>query len=228
MRYLGNKTRLAKELVPILTQHLKRDDWYVEPFAGAFGMVSNIPWHRRVARDKDPYIVNLMRAVQDGWEPPSSVSEELYKSIKENPEEYPQALVGFVGYGCSFGGKWFNGYARGGGRNHAEESRNNLLKMRPKLQGIHISSGDYSVFRGEGNTYYCDIPYANTTKYKTDFDYTRFWNWARKMSECNYVFISEYSAPEDFECIWEKKHKVGIDTKVHSERIEKLFIYGKN
>jgi hypothetical protein len=33
-------------------------------------------------------------------------------------------------------------------------------------------------------------------------DYEHFWNWARKLSKNNYVFVSEQSAPDDFESIW--------------------------
>ena len=33
-------------------------------------------------------------------------------------------------------------------------------------------------------------------------DYTHFWNWVREISKDNYVFISEQSAPDDFEPIW--------------------------
>lgn len=33
------------------------------------------------------------------------------------------------------------------------------------------------------------------------FDSLRFWNWARNIP----CYISEYDAPDDFECVWEKK-----------------------
>ena len=38
------------------------------------------------------------------------------------------------------------------------------------------------------------------------FDYVKFWEWCREKSkEGHQVFISEYNAPTDFECIWEMK-----------------------
>lgn len=76
---------------------------------------------------------------------------------------------------------------------------------------------------------YCDIPYRNTTKYKTEtFDYERFYEWCKKMkSQNNIVLISEYNMPEgDFECIWEKEHNVNLDSNraSKSKRIERLYI----
>lgn len=78
---------------------------------------------------------------------------------------------------------------------------------------------------------YCDPPYRNTTKYKTEeFPYEEFYQWCRDMSIYNTVLISEYNMPEDFECIWQKESKVNFDSNRKSndnknKRIEKLFIH---
>jgi intein/homing endonuclease len=167
IRYLGNKTRLAKELAPILTKHLNGQNYYIEPFAGAFGMISNIDYPKRIAYDKDLFIISLMKAVRDGWNPPEELSEEEYKSLKNSSfagvyggDEITR-LVAFAGYGCSFGGKWFAGFARGGmsggkERNHVAESSRNLVKMRPKLQGITIGVSDYrNAVQFNGSSVYC-------------------------------------------------------------------------
>ena len=37
------------------------------------------------------------------------------------------------------------------------------------------------------------------------------------------MFISEYNAPDDFECIWEKEMKVKLCQDKSSLRVEKLF-----
>ena len=39
------------------------------------------------------------------------------------------------------------------------------------------------------------------------------------------VFISEYNAPEDFECVKEIEHKTILNKNENSKRIEKLFIF---
>lgn len=237
MRYLGNKTRLSKEIAPFLTRHLNGENWYIEPFAGAFGMISNIDYPNRIAYDKDKYIIALMKAVRDGWTPDTDYDEGNYKmmqqSLKISDMDEVAHVVGFLGYGCSFGGKWFGGFARGGEsggkeRNHVAESSRNLVKMRPKLQGIKMQVSDYKEAKmGEGNVIYCDPPYSTGTQYKSAFNSEEFWEWVREQSTKNYVYVSEYNAPEDFVSVWSKEHKSGIDhaATVHKPTIEKLFCW---
>ena len=52
---------------------------------------------------------------------------------------------------------------------------------------------------------YCDPPYKNTTGYVGgDFDSDEFFDWAREKTAKGYkIFISEYNAPADFECVLE-------------------------
>jgi len=234
---LGNKSRISKYLAPILTEHLNGENWYIEPFAGAFGMISNINYPNRIAYDKDKYIIALMKAVRDGWTP-DFCSELKYQMIKDsltgkNDLEFSDEEIGFAGYGCSFGGKWFAGFARGGIsggkiRNHSSESSRNLVKMRPKLQGIKIQVSNYEDAKlGEGNSVYLDPPYSTGTKYKSEFDHNLFWEWVRNQSKVNYVYTSEYNSPEDFIPVWEKEHKSGIHHGFteHKSTIEKLFIW---
>lgn len=69
---------------------------------------------------------------------------------------------------------------------------------------------------------YCDIPYANTAKYKHSFDYERFYLWTEKQEIP--VYISEYEMPKDrFVCVAEKEKRCTLSTtnngKVAIERI---------
>ena len=67
---------------------------------------------------------------------------------------------------------------------------------------------------------YCDPPYAGTTKYRFgSFDSNSFWQWCRDMSKKgNTVIVSEYNAPDDFNCIWSKETKTDIRTKANGKR----------
>lgn len=73
----------------------------------------------------------------------------------------------------------------------------------------------------------CDPPYKGTTLYKTGaFDHDKFWQWCRDMSKKNKVFISEYNAPIDFECIWQGEVKTNFASKrgkATHKAVEKLF-----
>ena len=58
-----------------------------------------------------------------------------------------------------------------------------------------------------------------------EFNHDEFWDIMRKWSKDNTVLISEYSAPEDFEIVWEKQVKLDIRDKNNKKqkRTEKLF-----
>ena len=74
---------------------------------------------------------------------------------------------------------------------------------------------------------YCDIPYQGTKEYDTKdkFNHTLFWDWCRKKTaEGHEVYVSEYNAPDDFECIWEKKVNVSIRPNKTLQQTEKLFV----
>ena len=50
---------------------------------------------------------------------------------------------------------------------------------------------------------YCDPPYAGVWKYDgRDFDNGALWDWVRTMDYP--VYVSEYTAPDDFAYIWQK------------------------
>lgn len=69
---------------------------------------------------------------------------------------------------------------------------------------------------------YCAPPYNGTTKYKDNFDSDAFWQWCRdKAKEGHTVYVSEYNAPEDFKCIWEKQinSNLGGTSKTATEKL---------
>ena len=72
---------------------------------------------------------------------------------------------------------------------------------------------------------YCDIPYQGTKQYSIskNFDYDKFWNWVREMSKKHTVLVSEYNAPNDFECIWSKTVTNSLNTTKTIRPVEKLW-----
>lgn len=241
MRYLGNKTSLSKELAPVLMEKLNGNNYYIETMVGACGMIQAIDYPKRFASDYNPYIVALMsnlnnieiypeKSLFDGF----AINEELYREVKANQDAYSKHLVGLLAFGCSFGGKFWGGYARGGltskglERGYAQETLRNLVKLAPKLKNVKFANKSYlDVHIPSKSIVYLDPPYQGTTKYSNNFDHKGFWEYVRYISKTNFVYISEYNAPEDFDCIFQKECKVGIDHKLkeHNKSIEKLFVY---
>ena len=76
---------------------------------------------------------------------------------------------------------------------------------------------------------YLDPPYQNTKQYgyanQGKMNYTFFWNWVRKISKKNFVIISEQSAPDDFNVIWEKEVTRTTNKQNNFQATEKLFQY---
>lgn len=97
------------------------------------------------------------------------------------------------------------------------------------MADVDFEFADYKGLEFENCLIYCDPPYNNTTQaYGTGtFNTEEFWSVMRKWSKNNDVYISEYSAPDDFECVLEMPTKTSIRNKDNKmdKRIEKLFKY---
>lgn len=234
MRYLGGKHRLVKYIVPVLDEYAISTASYVEPFIGGGSIFSAVTHNDKIAGDIHEDLILMWQAILDGWIPPRVVTEIEYKELQKATIASP--LRGFVGFACSYGAKWFGGYARGRldkyrWRNFANEGVNNLIKQRDRLlkSRVTFSHGDYRQFSNVINSLiYCDPPYRNMHRIGGSFNHTNFWNWVRNMSKNNIVIVSECQAPEDFKAILQMKVSVGfgIDGLGNNEkynRYERLY-----
>ena len=227
MVYMGSKNRIAKELIPIITKDLKPNQWYVEPFVGGANMIDKIEHPYKLGADNNKYLIALLEAVQNGQELPEHITKDEYIAVKTNKDNYPDWYVGFVGFVSSFRAKFFGGYSgycttkTGIQRNYIKERINNILKQ--NLDGIKLVCSSYDALDIPANSIiYCDPPYNGTTKYKDSFDSDAFWQWCRdKAKEGHTVYVSEYNAPEDFQCIWEKQidSNLGGTSKTATEKL---------
>ena len=230
MQYLGGKFKLSKYILPIILENRKPGQWYVEPFVGGANSFFRVD-NPKLGNDNHYYLIEMLKAVQSGWNPPEIVSKEFFQEVKSSIELYDPKLVGFIGFCCSFGGIWFRGYAsdKVGRRNYARCGANALRKIRPNIEGAVLKHGSYlDLDIPENSLIYCDPPYARTTKFTTGkFDHDEFWQWCRMKSEEGHdVFISEYNAPPDFGCVYEKEFKTNLyPGKKGLKRVEKLFTY---
>ena len=213
MQYFGGKYRIASHLVEPI--HALLGTWcylrFVDLFCGSMNVTHRVDWPYKYANDKNKYIVATYERLQSGGGFPEKITEEEYHGIKDNKDGYPDWLVGFVGFGCSFAGKFFGGYARdSNGKNYAAIARRSILRKMKGVQGVAISVGDYRRFPIEDtDLVYCDIPYAGTTGYSTgDFDHDSFYRWARSQ-DCT-ILVSEYEHNARGEVIWRKDSRKSI------------------
>jgi len=226
MVYMGGKGALAKYILPVVLADRKPDQWYVEPFVGGFNMMDKVTG-LRLGNDLNKYVIAIFLELLKGWEPPENVTEDQYNAVKANRDKYPDHIVGLFGFFTTYAGKWFGGFARSESRNYYKEGVRNIKRQLPALKGVVIRNETYQNLKLPPKAIiYCDPPYANTTAYRGGFDSVRFWDWARlKVTEGHSVFVSEYSAPDDFCCVWERATKVTLQRHGSKERTERLFIY---
>ena len=229
MQYMGGKSRISKQIAEVLNSAIDKDTPFVSLFCGSCAIESKVQADTKILNDKHPYLIAMWQALQNGWMPPDVVTKEEYYRVKSNMDENP-ALTGFIGFGCSFGGKWWGGYAKDKrGDDYCGQAKRGLLKDLVGIQSAIFTCLDYrDVEIPDGAVVYCDPPYVNTTGYTVgQFDTNEFWNYMRQLSKrCN-VYISEESAHDDFECIWskEKVRTLEKNDNVGRVKVEKLFKY---
>ena len=210
----------------------KEGQYWVEPFVGGANMIDKVTGNR-IGADFNQYIATMWKSLASGWAPPVITKEE-YNNIKSKKESYPEDLVGWVGVACSYSGKWLGGFAgkvntKQGTRDYQKEAFINLEKQRPDILGVEFKHASYDELEIPAKSIiYCDPPYEGTTGYKDKFNHAEFWQWCRdKSKEGHTVFISEYNAPDDFECIWQQEVKSSLSANGMSggnkKSIEKLF-----
>lgn len=234
MRYQGGKSRIAKPIAQAIERERERETALVSLFCGTCSVESILApnFDRVICNDSHYYLIQMLKGIQSGYELPDSITKEEYYYIKNHKDNDP-ILTGFVGFGCSFGGKWFGGYARNDtGTNYALQSKKSVLKDLKTMQHVEFTYKDYKdVELPENCIIYADPPYNNTTGYSGGkFDSNAFWEYAREVSKTHLMFISEQTAPDDFVSIWEKSITRTLDRNKQNQfkATEKLFIHKCN
>lgn len=236
MNYMGSKSRLAKDLKPIIESAIDENTVaYIEPFVGGANMIDKIAFHNKIGLDVNPYLIALLQHAQITTDDfPDFISREEYNLVRESYNnrdgKYPEWYYGFVGFMGSYSGRFYDGGYAGivGKRNYPKEKINNLIKQVPSLKDIKFGYKDFrniNVNKIHDCVIYCDPPYVGTTEYKTDkFDYEAYYDFVRKLSKNNKLFCSERYMPDDFEVVYEKS----IHNSIKGEsdfKTEKLFVY---
>ena len=201
---------------------------------GGGNMIDKVPDRfKRIGYDFNEHVIYAMCDIRDRAEDlPESITEDYYKEIRESNPEVFNSWLRFV---ASFGAKFDGGYARRRGSGittFVAPAKRNALKQSPKIQGVEFIHSDYKDLDISNSLIYCDSPYQSATGYSTgNFNHEEFFDWCRLMaSKGNLVFISEYNAPDDFECVWQGEQKTNFSSsrkKATHNAVEKLFTLNK-
>ena len=235
MKYMGSKNRISKEILQLILKDRKEDQFYIEPFCGGLGTMDKVSG-KRIASDKNKYLIAMWKGLQDGKKYPRKISRELYSEARTEYNNgtninFDDFMIGWIGWMGSFNGRFFDGGYSGkaSGRDYVDEQIRNTEKQIEKLKGIIFTAGDYDkIDYPKESIIYCDIPYKDTKQYATskDFNHNKFWEWVKEMTKKGHkVFISEYNAPAGFVCVWSGKIKSYMKAGRSEDVTENLFIY---
>lgn len=237
MKYMGSKARIAKYILPIILKERKENQWYVELFSGGLNTICQVQG-KRLANDKNRYLIAMWEGLQKGLGRPLIITKELYSQARKEYNngtnlEFSDFQIGWIGWMGSYNGRFFDGGYSGHcvgktKRDYIGEQIRNTESQISSIMDVRLFSKDYSEFDfKEPCLIYCDIPYKDTKQYAVskDFNHNKFWQWCRDMKAKGHtIFVSEYNAPDDFKCVWEKEVANTIKQNSKGMRAtEKLF-----
>ena len=235
MKYMGGKSKIAKDILPIILDGRKENQWYIEPFCGGLGTFDKVDGNR-LACDNNKYLISMWQGLQQNVERPKTITRELYSAARNEFNnkrniQFNDFQIGWIGWMASFNGRFFDGGYSGvaGKRDYVDEQIRNTEKQIPLIKGAVFESGDYRetcMFYPDKSIIYCDIPYKDTKQYATskEFVHSNFWAWCRNMKSYGHkIFVSEYSAPKDFVCVWEKEVTNSMNSTITYKPIERLY-----
>lgn len=248
MKYMGSKSKIASEILEVISKYKDGFENYVEPFSGGLNMMVKADFPNKFANDINPFLIAMWIELKKNGSLrlPLQIDKELYSTWRNfyNKEKklnnyliltednlFNYAMCGWIGFMGSFNGRFYDGGYSGHnvkGRDYISEQIRNTLSQVEHIKDITFSCGSYDkMVIPDNSIVYCDIPYKNTKQYNLsmNFDYDKFYKWCIEMkNKGNKVFVSEYWMPDDFECIWQKEVTNSLNQTITKKPIEKLFI----
>jgi DNA adenine methylase len=237
--YHGGKQRIGKKIAKMIYDTVENIDikGYCEPFCGMLGVYQHIPelFENRdlvyKAGDVNKSVILMWNKAKRGWKPPTKTTAETYEKLKISR---PSAEKAFIGHQCSFGGLYFRVFRKERCKNLTSSSKN-VQRVSKLVRDVKFTPGKYTQFSNlKGYVIYCDPPYSQYSDYyeevgesrkKIKFDHEAFWDWCRRMSEHNIVFVSEYSAPRDFKVVKKVKSNISHGRPGKTDKnVEKLYV----
>lgn len=225
--YHGGKQLLGKELATIILDIIEANrSWikgYTEPFCGMLGVMryvaSNTDGLQLLAGDIHGSVIEMWKALQKGWVPPTKVSQSMYEALRKNRFNTPDsALKGYVGHQYSFAGIYFGSFRDNYATVQHTKARERVLTIAQEIKKVKFKKGNYTQFSHlRGHVIYCDCPYSGKVqKYLEKFDTDRFIEWCIQMSKYNIVLVSGMEDIPEATLIYEKQVR---------HNVEKLFMF---
>jgi DNA adenine methylase len=238
VRYFGGKgvhgKSIAEKIINDIGEENLKEYIYMEPFCGALGVLKHmvkLNFKKVYGNDLNKDIITLWKEVQKGTFKNPKITRNKWLDYKYSKVSSPERT--FAGYGCSFGGVWFNGYICDNGNNDMQY--NTINKIKESIREVVFSNEDYEKFITskikEGKKYiiYMDPPYNKTTAPKQwgEFDTKKFWDLVCTLSKNKNikVYVSEFTGPTWCKLLYKFERRSGMHntTKYKQTVVEKLY-----
>lgn len=223
MRYMGGKAKIARRLVDaILADTDTRAIWF-EPFVGGANITIHAAPHftTSICTDTHPDLILMWQHVTAGGMLPPTVTRERYRELRHAEPSWER---GYIGFGASFGGKWFGGYAvsnRDGEEWRRSErviNRQAAILAKAGTQFRHAPFGD--ITPPPGAVVYCDPPYRSTTGYTTGaFDHDAFYKTLQEWAPDRHVYLSGYDIDIPARLVWSTERYVTVNGATNTRRV---------
>lgn len=229
MLYMGSKRRIAREILDIILRDRSVDDWYVEPMCGGLNAMDKVAG-KRIGADIHFHLIRMWQALQRGWVPPDMIDKQEYIRLKNSTDIKEAHLKGFSGFVLGWGGQFEGTFASDSEGNdyYCVRSRS-IIKQVPFIKDVNfINCSFWQLKIPAGSVVYCDPPYGDRMYKQAGFISGVFWQWVRELSSRCKVYVSEYTAPNDFRCVWSKDIVSTMCSGIVGHgvmRTERLFVY---
>ena len=151
MKYLGSKARIFHDILPLMLADMQPGQSFVDAFCGGCSVIGAVPdVYPRIANDNNRYLIAMLKdltAPQTAITYPAVITREFYGKVRTSyyaqDGHYPDALIGWVGFMASYGGRFFDGGYSGhnvGGRDYIREGIRNLKAQLPVSHGTQATT----------------------------------------------------------------------------------------
>ena len=145
MKYMGNKQKIADEILTVIFNNSKKTDTFVDLFCGSCSVIERVPdSYIKIANDKNKFLIEMFKSLVNGNEYPHTITKESYSTRRDlynlskrhlvlSDEDY--AEIGWYGWMGSFNGRFFSGgysghdvlQKNGKTKDYIKEQINNLI-----------------------------------------------------------------------------------------------------
>lgn len=81
MKYLGSKSRIVKEILPLILADREEGQYFVEPFCGGCNVTAKVSGNR-IANDYNKYLIAMFEGLLSGENYPEHIERELYNDVR--------------------------------------------------------------------------------------------------------------------------------------------------